>query len=86
MEPARGEKKLDLFFTTNPSLVKNSTFVSDISDHDMVVTDCELRPIEFTTDQNHEKSCNSLKLTGTKLSVQLKTSDPLSKKLYLKIQ
>ena len=45
MEPARGENNLDLFFTTNPSLVKNSTVVPGIYDHDMVVTDCELRPI-----------------------------------------
>ena len=45
MEPTRGENNLDLFFTTNPSLVKNSTVVPGISDHDMVVTDCELRPI-----------------------------------------
>ena len=41
MEPTRGENNLDLFFTTNPSLVKNSTVVPGISDHDMVVTDCE---------------------------------------------
>ena len=45
MEPTRGENKLDLFFTTNPSLVKNSTVVPGISDYDMVVTDYELRPI-----------------------------------------
>ena len=45
METTRGENNLDLFFTTNPSLVKNSTVVPGDSDHDMVVTDCELRPI-----------------------------------------
>ena len=45
MEPTRGENNLDLFFTTNQLLVKNSTVVPGISDHDMVVTDCELRPI-----------------------------------------
>ena len=45
MEPTRGKNNLDLFFTTNLSLLKNSTVVPGISDHDMVVTDCELRPI-----------------------------------------
>ena len=83
MEPTRGENNLDLFFTTNPSLVKNSTVVPGISDHDMVVTDCELRPIY---NRPKPRKTNSLKLTGIKLSVQLKNSDPLSKKLFLKTQ
>ena len=39
MEPTRGENNLDMFFTTNESLVKNSTVAPGISDHDMVVTD-----------------------------------------------
>ena len=41
---------------------------------------------QFTTDLNHEKPFNSLKLNRIKFSVQLKNLDTLSKKLFLKIQ
>ena len=35
---------LDLVFTTNPSLVKASNNTPGISDHDIVVTDIDLKP------------------------------------------
>ena len=37
-EPTRAKNILDLYFTNNPTLVKNSVSVPGISDHDMVVT------------------------------------------------
>ena len=40
----REGKMLDLLFTTNPTLVKSSVSVPGISDHDMVVTDVDLKP------------------------------------------
>ena len=42
-QPTRGENNLDRFFIFNPSLVKNSAH--SCPRYDMVVTDCDLRPI-----------------------------------------
>ena len=47
------EKILDLVFTTNPSLIKFSVSVPGISDHDIVVTDADIKPIY--TRQKHKK-------------------------------
>ena len=43
-QPTRLSALLDLTFTSNPSLMKNSSSVPGLSDHDMVVTDFETKP------------------------------------------
>ena len=43
--PTRGENCLDLFFITNPSLVKSVSVLPGISDHDLVVVDLDVQPI-----------------------------------------
>ncbi len=42
--PTRQHNILDLVFFSNPSLVKSSISVPGISDHDMVVTDSDIKP------------------------------------------
>ena len=44
-ESTREKALLDLIFTTNPTLFRNSTSVPGISDHDMVVSDIDTKPI-----------------------------------------
>ena len=44
-QPTRQENILDLVFTDNPSLVKHSQSIPGISDHAMVVTDSDVKPI-----------------------------------------
>ena len=44
-QPTRNGKLLDLVFTTNPSLIKSSVSVPGISDHDIVVTDVDIKPV-----------------------------------------
>ena len=44
-QPTRNGKLLDLVFTTNPSLIKSSVSIPGISDHDIVVTDADIKPI-----------------------------------------
>ena len=41
--PTREENLLDLVFVTNPTLVKTSTNVPGISDHEIVITDFEAK-------------------------------------------
>ena len=41
-QPTRQDTILDLVFTNNPSLVKSSYSIPGISDHAMVVTDCDI--------------------------------------------
>ena len=43
-KPTHEENNLDLFFTNYPSLVKSCNVIPGILDHDMVVTDIELKP------------------------------------------
>ena len=48
-EPTRINNTLDLFFTTNPTLVERSTIVPGISDHDgipLIITSCKPRVIK----------------------------------------
>ena len=40
----RGNNQLDIVLTTNSSLIKSSNNATGISDHDMVVTDCDTKP------------------------------------------
>ena len=44
-QPTRNGKLLDLVFTTNPSLIMSSVSIPGISDHDIVVTDADIKPI-----------------------------------------
>ena len=44
-QPTRQENVLDLVFTDNPTLIKNSQSIPGISDHAMVVTDSDVKPI-----------------------------------------
>ena len=42
--PTRGNNLLGIILTSNPSLIKSSTNAPGISDHDMIITDCEPKP------------------------------------------
>ena len=44
LSPSREGNILDLYFTTYPSLVKSCYTVPGISDHNMVVVDCDEKP------------------------------------------
>ena len=44
LSPSRESNILDLYFTTYPSLVKSCYTVPGISDHHMVVIDCDVKP------------------------------------------
>ena len=44
LSPSRESNILDLYFTTYPSLVKSCYTVPGISDHHMVVVDCDVKP------------------------------------------
>ncbi len=44
-QPTREQNMLDLTFTTNPSLIKSTANAPGISDHAMVVTDTDIKPI-----------------------------------------
>ena len=43
-KPTRAGNNLDLYFTSNPSLIKNVAVAPGISDHDMVIVDSDIRP------------------------------------------
>ena len=43
-DSTRDDNLLDLMFTSNPSLVKSSTSIPGISDHDITITDLDIRP------------------------------------------
>ena len=47
-EPTRGQNLLDLFCCNKPSLVKSLTSISGISDHNIVLADCKLKPSIIT--------------------------------------
>ena len=43
-QPTRNENNLDLFLTNNESLVKSTSIIPGISDHEIVVIDSIIRP------------------------------------------
>ena len=43
-EPTRYNNILDLFLTTNPTLIKSVACLPGLSDHDMVIAECALKP------------------------------------------
>ena len=42
--PTRGQNILDLFFTTNPTLVNKTSILPGLSDHDIVIVEINSRP------------------------------------------
>ena len=42
--PTRGQNILDLFFTTNPTLVHKVSVLPGLSDHDIVIAEVNSRP------------------------------------------
>ena len=60
-EPTRGNNILDLVFTSNPSLCKNSQTVPGISDHHALVTDFDIVPQRIK--QKKRKHYNFSKVT-----------------------
>ena len=50
-EPTRGQNLLDLFCCNKPSLVKSITSIPAISDHNIVLADCKLKPSIITKPQ-----------------------------------
>ena len=42
--PTRGQNILDLFFTTNPTLVENVSIIPGLSDHDIVLAKVNAKP------------------------------------------
>ena len=61
-EPTRGQNLLDLFCCNKPSLVKACISIPGISDHSIVLADCDLKA---TITRNHqEKSTSGLKQIG----------------------
>ena len=44
LSPSRESNILDLYFTTDPILVKSRYTMPGISDHYMVVDDCDVKP------------------------------------------
>ena len=64
-DPTRGQNLLDPFCCNKPSLVKTCISVPGISDHSIVLADCNLKtPITKT---HKEGSTGGLKQTGLKL-------------------
>ena len=43
-EPTRLDNLLDLFFTNKPTLMKSVTAIPGISDHEIVLADCDIKP------------------------------------------
>ena len=47
-EPKRGLNLLDLFCCNKPSLIKSINSIPGISDHNIVLADCKLKPSIIT--------------------------------------
>ena len=50
-EPTRGQNLLDLFCCNKPSLIKSINSIPGISDHNIVLADCKLKPSIITKPQ-----------------------------------
>ena len=77
-EPTRQDNTLDLYFTTNPSLVKNCATVPGLSDHAIVVVDSDTKPQYCTTPRRKhflfgKADWPSLKTKFLELSAIIKT-------------
>jgi len=76
MSPTREDKPLDLVFTSNPSLVKSSYSVPGISDHEMIVTDVDSKPLYAKTKPRRryifsKANWDPIKLAFQKLSANI---------------
>ena len=78
-EPTREGNLLDLCFTTNSSLIKNTSIVHGISDHDIVVTDSYIKPHYQNLKKKrtvllfNKANWNELKTECIKISEELKS-------------
>ena len=45
-EPTRGDNILDYFLTSNPTLVNSIEIHTDIADHNMVLVNANIKPVE----------------------------------------
>jgi len=73
-EPTRLGNILDLMCTNKPGLVKSVITIPGISDHEVVVTDSNLKP-EYNLRKPHERSTSTRRQTGTR-SARRQTASP----------
>jgi hypothetical protein len=77
-ESTRQDNTLDLYFTTNPSLVKNCATIPGLSDHAIVVVDSDTKPQYYTTPRRKhflfgKADWPSLKTKCLEISATIKT-------------
>ena len=75
----RNGNLLDLVFTTNPTLVKSSVNAPGISDHDVIVTDTDMKPIYKNQKPRKIYLYKKANLDATKED-RVKVSNDISKK------
>ncbi|XP_064633636.1 uncharacterized protein LOC135491593 [Lineus longissimus] len=75
LQPTRGENNLDLFFTTNPSLVKKIQTAPGIGDHHMVITDCDIRPQKAATTKRDVPLFNKANWDGLRADIKESSLD-----------
>ena len=80
LEPTRMSNLLDLVFTTNPSLLKKSTSIPGISDHDIVVSDFDTKL--HVTNEKPRTSYKFHKANWDGIKSDLKDIYPEIKKSY----
>ena len=61
-EPTRQQNTMDLILTNHPDKIIRTDTIPGISDHDIVYTEFDLRPVKLQ--QNHGPSLYTTKLTG----------------------
>ena len=71
LSPNRVSNILDLYFTTYPNLFKSCYTVPDISDHQMIVVDCDVKP--RYKKQKHRKLYIFKKANWTNIKSNLRT-------------
>ena len=80
-EPTRLMNILDLVFTSNPTLSKSSRTVPGISDHDMVVSDFDVKP--FETKESPRKSFKFSKANWDNINLDINKLGNELENLYL---
>ena len=78
--PTRGHNILDLFLTTNPTLVDNVSFTPGLSDHDIVLTVVNVKPevlkqVPRIIHLYEKADWDQLKQSTRDIYVELKQSD-----------
>ena len=79
-QPTRGSNILDAIFTSNASLVKSSSSIPGISDHDMVVADFDMKP--HTAKQKPRNYYKFQKASWDKLKTDLDITAKTIQKQY----